>query len=299
MVNKPTLAGAVATLIGSAIWGLIWLPLQSIESAGISNFWAIVLIQFSAVIAATLMVMYYKELSELKNLDNWLIGLCMGSSTMLYFTGILLSDVVRVIFLFYSLPAWAILWNVAFYGVNPIRRHYLVVVIALSGLWLLLSGGESWVPVPQNAGDWCGLMAGSMWGLGLVFLQHRTNPTPRVSSLTSFVFAGGFALLAMALIEDAPLETLNAVSLQAGLPMAILVGVGLQFPLMVFVVWGAQRLQAATAALLTMAEILTATVSFSLIEGNSLNAVSWVGGSIIVLAGVVDIIGDSRTQAVG
>lgn len=294
-MKQSIFAGAAATLIGSAIWGLIWLPLQVLENAGLSNFWATAFIQIAALVSAVMVVGFYKELNQLNNLDNWLIGFCMGSSTMLYFMGILFSDVVRVIFLFYSLPAWAILWNVLFYGVKPIPRHYLVIAIAMFGLWLLLSGGESWIPAPQNMGDWCGLMAGSMWGLGLVLLQHRKTPTPRTTSLCAFVFSVALTLIAMALVDDAPFGSLTMASLTMGLPTAVLVGIAVQLPLMVFVVWGAQRLQAATAALLTMAEILTATVSFSLLVGNPLNAIAWTGGAIIVLAGVVDIVGDTRT----
>lgn len=294
---NPTLAGATATVVGAAVWGLIWIPVQHIDQIGVSGLWAIVLIQPAAAIAALAFLAYSKDLAKLKHAGNWIVGISMGLSTMLYFTGILLSDVVRVIFLFYCLPAWTILWNLILFRIKPIQRHYWVIAIALFGLWLLLSGGKSWVPRPQNIGDWCGIIAGATWGLGLTLLQNRNDTNAKATSFTSFGFAFVFALVAVLLTKDAAFNAISFEALKIGLPLAILVGVGIQFPTMYLVVWGGQRLNAPTAALLTMSELLAVTVSASLILGNSLNAIAWMGGAIIVLAAVVDIVGDYRSTS--
>lgn len=289
-----TLAGALATIIGSAIWGLFWLPVQHIDQLGVSGLWAIVFIQLAAVVPALIFLVLAGESRDLKNFDNWAIGACMGLSTMLYFTGILLSDVVRVIFLFYTLPVWTILWNALLFRKAPIPRHYVVILIALLGLWLLLSGGESWVPKPQNIGDWCGLIAGAAWGLGLTLLENRQTSSAKASSFATFVFAFAFALIAVLITKDAAFNSLNLESASASIPLAIFVGMGLQYPILYLVVWGGQRLSAPTAALLTMSEILAATISATLIIGNVLNSVAWAGGAIIVFAAMVDIFGELR-----
>lgn len=293
--TTATLAGALATVIGSAIWGVIWLPVQHIDQLGVSGLWSVLLIQPAAALAALIFLLLAGELRHLKEPDNWAVGACMGLSTMLYFAGILLSDVVRVIFLFYTLPVWTILWNAIFFRKTPIPRHYIVILIALIGLWLLLSGGKSWVPKPQNIGDWCGLIAGAAWGLGLTLLENRQNSSAKASSFTSFMFAATFALIALLLTKDAAFNAINLESLRIGVPLAILVGIGFQFPILYLVVWGGQRLTAPTAALLTMSEILAATLSATLILGNALNNIAWLGGAIIVFAAVVDIVGDIRT----
>lgn len=292
--STGTLAGALATFTGSAIWGLIWLPVQHIDQLGISGLWAIVLIQLAAIVPALIFLVLANELSELKKFDNLAVGICMGLSTMLYFAGILLSDVVRVIFLFYTLPVWAILWNALFFRKAPVPRHYVVIVIALTGLWLLLSGGQSWIPRPQNIGDWCGLIAGAAWGLGLTLLENRQTSSVKASSLATFVFAFVFSLITVLITKDAAFNSINLESLNAGVPLAILVGIGIQFPILYLVVWGGQKLTAPTAALLTMSEILAATLSATLILGNALNTLAWTGGAIIVFAAVVDIVGELR-----
>lgn len=294
MIN-PTLAGATGTFVGAAIWGLIWLPIQHIDQLGVSGLWTVVLIQPAAAAVAFIFLVITGSLRELKLIDNWYVGISFGLSIMLYFAGILLSDVVRVIFLFYTLPIWTILWNALLFRIKPITRHYAVIAIAFTGLWMLLSGGHSWIPKPQNLGDWCGLIAGATWGLGLTLLENRPEATTKATSFISFGWAFVFALIALWFTRDASFNATTADALKLGIPLAIMVGVGIQFPIMYLMVWGAQRLSAPTAALLTMSEILAASISASLILGNALNTIAWMGGVLIVSAAVLDIVFDIRS----
>ncbi len=294
---NQTLAGALATFVGAAVWGLIWFPVYHIESMGLTGLWSIVFIQPAAVVAAFVALVYVRELAELRKFDNWLVGASMGLSTMLYFSGILLSDVVRVIFLFYTLPVWAILWNAVFFRIKPTATQYVVIVIALVGLWLFLTGGEAIAPLPSNLGDWCGLTAGAMWGLGLTLLENKPGTSAKATSFTAFLFAFSFAAIVCIFFAEPKFSALPTEVLAAAIPMAVAVGLLLQFPTMLLVIWGGQRLSAPTASLITMSELLAATVSASLILGNSLNIVSWIGGGIIVLAAIVDIMGQQRSAA--
>jgi len=295
---SSTAAGALATFFGAAFWGLIWLPVLQLDNLGVSGMWTIVLIQPAAALAAFLVILLKKELNSLRQVNNWLVGGIMGISSVLYFAGILLADVVRVIFLFYTLPVWTIVWNATIYRIAPSPRHYVVISIALIGLWMFLTGGNSWVPKPESLGDWCGILAGALWGLGLTLLQHKRNITPNATSFTAFAVAFLIALLVALLTINAPFNATTDGWFITGLPIAVLVGVGMQFPVMFAMVWGGQRLTAPTAALLTMSEILAATLSASWILGNKLNAVAWVGGIVIVVAALVDIISDMRSARV-
>lgn len=290
-----TLAGALATFIGAAVWGLIWLPVHHIESLGLTGLWSIVFIQPAAVVAAFIALIYARELPALRKGNNWLVGASMGLSTMLYFSGILLSDVVRVIFLFYTLPVWAIVWNAILFRIKPTSLQYVVIAIALVGLWLFLTGGEAIAPLPSNLGDWCGLTAGAMWGLGLTLLENKPGTSAKATSFTAFLFAFTFAVIVCTFFTEPKFSELPNDVLVATIPFAIAVGLFLQFPTMLLVIWGGQRLSAPTASLLTMSELLAATVSASLILGNSLNAISWIGGGIIVLAAIVDIMGQRQS----
>ena len=54
-------------------------------------------------------------------------------------------------------------------------------------------------------------------------------------------------------------------------------------------VWGARLIASSTAALLTMVELITATVSAFLLIGTSLNSTSMIGGLIIAGAAILDL----------
>ena len=48
--RSQTGLASFAILFGGAVWGIYWLPLQMIDEAGVTDFWAIILLMlFSAV----------------------------------------------------------------------------------------------------------------------------------------------------------------------------------------------------------------------------------------------------------
>jgi drug/metabolite transporter (DMT)-like permease len=55
--------------------------------------------------------------------------------------------------------------------------------------------------------------------------------------------------------------------------------------------WGARLVPATRAALLTMSELLVATVSAALLIGTTLTSVQFIGGLIIIAAVLVDVLG--------
>ena len=54
-------------------------------------------------------------------------------------------------------------------------------------------------------------------------------------------------------------------------------------------IWGARRIPAPTAAMLTMTEIIVATLSAYFLIGTELGTLAFVGGALIVLAVVIDL----------
>jgi len=63
----------------------------------------------------------------------------------------------------------------------------------------------------------------------------------------------------------------------------------LLFPSLFGQAWGAQRVPAPTAALLTMTEIVAATVSAYFLIGTELNGISMLGALIILAAVLIDV----------
>jgi len=230
----------LAVAMGSGLWGLFWIPLRYLDGAGIGSLWSVALVMSLSTIPAWFLTVRRNELSAMRELDAWLIGIALGTSTVLYFLGMIYSDVIRVIFLFYLLPIWTLLAARLIYGEPITPPRLLMIAITLTGLWLLLGGGTTSV-WPTNIGDWCAIGAGACWGTSLALLRGRKDIPP-------------FALV------------------------AVLFGMAALYPAMLGQVWGARRIPAPTAALLTMTEIIVATASAMLLIGSDLTAVAWLGG---------------------
>ena len=291
---KTDKAGAWAVTAGSAIWGLFWIPLRYLEQAGIPGLWAVALVLAAAMIPALLVTIYKGELAELATLNGWLVGFALSTATVLYFTAVLYTDVVRAIFLFYLLPLWTTLSARILYG-EPIRREQILVIsAALLGLWLLLGGGFSF-PIPNNVGDWCAIAAGFCWGLSLSLLRSKQD-TPPFASATATLFAGMVLSSVCALMlqswltTDTTTESLREpVDLMKTVPLAAVFGAAVLFPSMLGQIWGARRIPAPTAALLTMTEILVATVWAAWLIGTDLAPISLLGGVVIIVAVFIDL----------
>jgi drug/metabolite transporter (DMT)-like permease len=263
-----------------------------LEDAGIPGLWAVALVLTTAFVPSLLATIWRRELSELTTVNGWVVGFALSTSTVLYFTAVLYTDVIRAIFLFYLLPLWTTLSARLLYG-EPIRRAQLAVIAAaLVGVWLLLGGGFSF-PVPNNVGDWCAIAAGFCWGFSLSLLRSKEDTRP-FASTTATLFSGIILSSACALILQYWLSVgmhsnPEPVSLIKTIPVAVAFGAALIFPSMLSQIWGARRIPAPTAALLTMTEILVATGSAGLLIGTDLPPISLLGGMIIITAVCIDL----------
>jgi len=284
--------GALSVALGAALWGLFWIPLRFLDERGVTGLWAVALVMFALIIPAFIALACSRKLHTLKSADAWLIGCALGLSTVLYFTGIIVSDVIRVVFLFYLLPVWTTLAARIIYKEPITHTRLLVITIALIGLWLLLGGGNS-IPIPNNIGDWCGLLAGACWGFSLAAIRGKDDVDAGAMVCTTAVGATIIAVVMALLLSNVGLSELVSTPKVESWPLVL--GIALVFstllllPSLIGQVWGAQRIAAPTAALLTMSEILVATVSAYVLVGTELNAISFFGAMIILIAVLIDI----------
>lgn len=296
--SKVDASGAWAVVAGAAVWGLFWIPLRYLEQAGIPGLWAVALVLAAAVIPALIVTRCKGELRELASTQGWPIGMALGLATVLYFTAVLYTDVIRAIFLFYLLPLWTTLSARIVYGEHIRREQLWVIGAAVLGVWLLLGGGFA-VPVPENVGDWCAIASGFCWGVSLSLLRGKQG-TPAFAS-TAAAIVSGFVLASLcAVVLQFGLggsvatgladKTLQApIDFTKTVPLAAVFGAAVLFPSMLGQIWGARRIPAPTAALLTMTEIVVATTSAGWLVGTDLTLISLLGGGIIVVAVCIDL----------
>lgn len=293
-VSNSTLAqrGAWSVTVGAAIWGLFWIPLRYLDSLGVHGLWAVSLVLLAASIPACITTVWQGELGDLQNRSTWQIGFALGLSAVLYFIGVMLSDVIRVIFLFYLLPVWTTIAARLIYGERICSSQLLVIALALSGVWLLLGGGTA-MPLPDNAGDWCGIGAGMCWGVSLALLRGRDTARAYASATAALsvgsLLAVMFAVVFTFLIVVPGMSPPGISQLVRTAPVVITFGVLVLFPAITSQIWGARLIPAPTAALLTMSEIVVATVSAYLLAGTELTHISILGAGVILLSVVIDL----------
>lgn len=285
------LRGSLSIFFSASIWGLFWIPLRYFDEAGVHSLWAVAYINFTAsLVAIPVAILFGKfERTQLKLII--IMGLGMGAANVFYFAGIILSDVMRVIFLFYLLPIWATLFSKVLYNVPIGNKRMFALLFALAGIWLLLGAG-GW-PLPQNLGDVFGILAGMFWALGLTMMRGQAGLDALVVSASALFFA-----FLMAIILGIFMHSI-APNIQPAIPSFETV-FSIVLPVMAFGIivlwttmfgqlWGAKYVAATTAALLTMSEILAATLSTALLDASNLHWLSWAGAGLIMVAILIDL----------
>ncbi len=249
----------LALITNAFVWGVSWWPFRFMEDAGLHPLWATGLMFAIVLIAVTLYrPRVWLELSASRGL--WLLALASGFTNVGFNWAVTVGDVVRVVLLFYLMPAWALLlarWLLK----EPISPQGLMRLgLAVAGVLLVLKkSGAAW-PAPSSLADWLALGGGFSFALTNVLLRKldKTTETGRLFAM----FAGG-AIIALAVgamgawAEVVPLLP----SFSWALALAVL-GMGAIFLLgNLALQYGASRLKSSTTSLVMLTEIIFASLS--------------------------------------
>lgn len=271
-------APALALVLNAAVWGLSWWPFRQLQSHGLHPLWATALVYFFCLACVSVArPRAWRDFATEPRL--WLLAAAAGLTNVGFNWGVTIGDVVRVVLLFYLMPAWSVVLAWAILGEVPRRTALARLVLALAGVAIVLKGPDADWPVPQSLPDWLGLLGGFSFALTNVLLRrlHATPAPARVMAM----FGGGAALAgATAWIGGVPAVTLMpaagwAIALALGL--AFLAGnLALQF--------GASRLPAHATALIMLSEVLFASGSSALLGAGELSPRVLAGAALILAA---------------
>ena len=206
-----------------------------------------------------------------------------GLANLAFASAIVSGDVVRVMVLFYLLPAWGVLggWLLLRERVDTLRK--LTVVAALGGAFLILGGVKVLSQRPSLV-DVLSVVSGMALALHNVLFRKLTSLSVPDKVATMFV---GCLLWAV------PLTLLGVQPLPSAVPTAIwlqLVAFGLVwvFAATVGTLWGVAHMEAGRSSVLIIMELVTAVASASLINGTLLRPIEWLGGVFIVGAAFLE-----------
>ncbi|MBU0588022.1 MAG: DMT family transporter [Gammaproteobacteria bacterium] len=287
MTNNPLLP-ATALLLNAFVWGVSWWPFRELLSHGLHPLWATALI-YSFALIYLLLFKPSAWRGLMKHPMLWLLMLAAGLTNVGFNWAVTTGDVVRVVLLFYLMPAWVVLLAWLILGERPRTASLLQLALALCGLVVVLKTPAVPWPVPESLADWLALAGGLCFALTNVLLRHL-NETPAASRMLA-LFGGGtvmsllaaFAGLRLGLVSPPPMLSTDWAGLALMLSLAFLAGnLGLQY--------GAARLRASTTSLIMLSEVVFASVSSVALGAAELSQRTLLGGALILLAALLSVL---------
>lgn len=282
MAADRSTAPVLALLFNAFVWGVSWWPFRQLHSQGLHPLWSTALIYLLSL-ACVFAVRPRAFNAFAREPLLWLLAAASGFTNVGFNWGVTVGDVVRVVLLFYLMPAWTVLLAWPLLGEKPTPAALLRLALALGGVLIVLrADGAQW-PVPQSAADWLGLMGGFSFSLTNILLRklHHLPGESRVLAM----FGGGAALaaataaagVAQGLWPGIPAPELAWTGLALALGLAFLAGnLALQY--------GAARLAAHTTALVMLSEVVFASLSSVLLGAAELSSRILLGAALILAA---------------
>lgn len=270
----------LALVFNAAVFGLSWWPLREMQARGLHPLWATALMFGLAYVC----ILAYRPQSWrglLRHPVLWWLFIASGLTNFGFNWAVTLGDVVRVVLLFYTMPAWAVVLAWWLLGERPSRGGLLRLLLALLGVALVLKTPEMDWPWPSSLLDYLALLGGASFALVNVLLRKLAYVPD--SDRTSAMFAGGMLVTAVAAVIGVPLGVVSVPTDLSWWPHAL----GLSLLLLAAnasLQYGAARLPASTTALVMLSEIVFAALSSVALGASELSERKLFGGALIVLA---------------
>ncbi len=286
MASPP--AGAVwpvlALMLNALVWGVSWWPFRELQARGLHPLWSTALIYLLSL--ACLLALRPGALRTFTRQPLlWLLLVASGLTNVGFNWAVTVGDVVRVVLLFYLMPAWTVLLAWPLLGEKPSAGALARLALALGGVFTVLQTGDTGWPWPESGADWLALMGGLCFSLTNIMLRklQHTTAEARIASMfaggASMAMAAGLLGLAQGAIPPPPAPEVAWAGVAVLLGIAFLCGnIALQY--------GAARLSANTTALVMLSEVIFASGSSVALGAADMTSRSWIGGALILTAAV-------------
>lgn len=279
---KDSWLPVVTLLASSMLWGLTWLPLKHFGSFGVEGP-LVTLVGHGSVGLLALPLLY----RDRRNLAPYLrdlvaLGFLGGLAQLAFASAMVLGDVMRVMALFYLLPAWGVLGGRLILKERIDRQRGLSLIFALAGAFLIV-GGPAVFRTPPGYVDLLAVASGL--GLGLNNVLFRRLQAVPVTPKVAFVFVGS-------LVWAAPFVVFSGEPLPSA-PAIVWVEVAAFGLIWILVatagtLWGVNHMEAGRSSVLIIMELITAIASAAVLAGVRPTSMEWVGGALILLSALLE-----------
>ncbi len=272
----------ISLLLGCVFWGLSWLPLKYFADAGLTGNWVGMTAYGLVGLVAIPIVIKQRKLWQGEGALLWLIGLFFGFANIAFSTALMQGEVVRVMLLFYLLPAWGAMGGVFFLKEQLGVRRKIAIFLSLSGVFVIM-GGTAVFEHPLSMVDFLALAAGfCLSAAGVV--NKKAQKIPMASrAFVPFIFCPMLAAVAHSVVP----ATMPDMAPTIWVLLALFAFVWL-FGATLLTTYGVAHIEASQASILQVTELFVAILSAIYIGGEILTLKEILGGAMIVIAAVME-----------
>ena len=148
----------LALVLNAFVWGLSWWPLRELNTQGLHPLWST-----AAVFTLAGLILLLMRPSSWRSFQQhpqlWWLMAASGLTNVGFNWAVTVGDVVRVVLLFYLMPAWSVLVAWLLLGDKPRPMALLRLMLALTGLVIVLKTPETPWPIPESLADVLALLA--------------------------------------------------------------------------------------------------------------------------------------------
>lgn len=235
-----------------------------------------------ALIASPLLLKQFSQWKEHKKM-MLLIAFFGGGANLAFTYALINGEVIRVMVLFYLLPVWGVAGGRLFLKEEIDRWRYLGVFLAISGAFFILGGFEV-LDAPPSWMDLIALASGIFFSMNNL-LFRATQAIPVSSKIGSmffgcFIMAGVFILAGIEQFPSGVSEHAWLMLVLYALFWLLLANIGSQ--------WSVTHMEAGRSSIIMILELISAVISATVIAGESMSAIEYMGGALIMTAAVIE-----------
>ena len=135
-----------------------------------------------------------------------------------------------------------------------------------------------------------GFIAGIAWGAGAAYSRLRGDLPPADTSACVYFLSFVLAIALIGPLAGGSYAVPDFSAWLAATPVAMGFSILIFMPTLYIIIWCTQHLSPGRVGILMMSEVLVAAISAPLLAGELLTLQEWLGGSLIVGAGVLEVL---------